>query len=144
MSETTELVFFIDRSLGRKLPQMLRNAGATIEIHDERFRQDTPDIEWLAEVGRYNWVVLTKDEKIGYRTPEQIAVAAANVRLFVLACGNLSAQEMGAILLKALESIRQFAKHNPAPFIAKIYQSGEVKEWKNRNILFKKLGNNRG
>lgn len=58
MSGTTELVFFIDRALGKKqVAEPLRNVGATVEIHDDHFSPDTPDVEWLTQVGERNWVV---------------------------------------------------------------------------------------
>jgi len=53
------------------------------EIHDDHFSPDTLDVEWLTQL-ESNWVVLTRDEKIGYRTVEQVAVAQTGVRLFVL------------------------------------------------------------
>src|SRR5438876_7899284 len=43
------LVFFIDRSLGRKkVPEALRAAGLDIRVHDELFPQATQDVVWLA------------------------------------------------------------------------------------------------
>lgn len=38
-------IFFIDRCLGKKLADSLRNVGATVEIHDDHFSQDIFDIE---------------------------------------------------------------------------------------------------
>jgi predicted nuclease of predicted toxin-antitoxin system len=136
VNETAKLVFFIDRSLGKKqVAKALQNAGATAIIHDDRFSQDTPDVEWLIQVGERNWVVLTKDEKIGYRTLEQVAVAQAGVRLFVLVSRNITGAEMGEAFVKALSRMEQFVKENAAPFMAKVYKSGEVKAWKNRDTL---------
>jgi hypothetical protein len=38
------LVFFIDRSLGRRvIPNALRDAGARVEVHDDHFSQDAQD-----------------------------------------------------------------------------------------------------
>jgi len=46
------LVFFIDRSLGRKIvAQALREVGETVEIHDDHFAPDAKDEVWLVEVG---------------------------------------------------------------------------------------------
>jgi predicted nuclease of predicted toxin-antitoxin system len=129
-------VFFIDRSLGKKqVANLLRNAGATVEIHDDHFSQDTLDVQWLTEVGGRNWVVLTKDEKIGYRTLEQLAVAQASVRLFVLVARKLTGAKMGEVFVKALSYMEQFVQSHQEPFIAKVYQSSEVKAWKNRDEL---------
>ncbi|MGH7991598.1 MAG: hypothetical protein ACREDS_15585 [Limisphaerales bacterium] len=58
------LVFFIDRSLGRKIiPDTLRNAGEEVCVHDELFAQNAKDEVWLAEAGKQGWIVLTKDKK---------------------------------------------------------------------------------
>ena len=47
------LVFFVDRSLGRRgIPDALRSAGAQIELHDDHFPQDAQDQTWLAEAGK--------------------------------------------------------------------------------------------
>jgi hypothetical protein len=47
------VVFFIDRSLGRKkVPEALRRAGATVEVLDDHFPNSTPDQIWLKEVGQ--------------------------------------------------------------------------------------------
>lgn len=43
-------VFFTDRDLGKKFPEILRGAGLKVERHADHFRQDTPDAEWLQEI----------------------------------------------------------------------------------------------
>ena len=58
-------------------------------MHDEYFPSDARDEEWLAEVGRRGWVVLTKDTRIRYRTTELAALMRSGVTAFVLTSGNL-------------------------------------------------------
>ena len=56
-------VFFLDRSLGKHIiAEALRQAGQDVRIHDDHFRQDTTDEEWLRQVGGQGWIVLTKDK----------------------------------------------------------------------------------
>jgi hypothetical protein len=57
--------------------EALRAAGCTVEIHDRHFAQDAKDAEWLPEVGRRGWVVLTKDRHIRTRQSELIKLAFA-------------------------------------------------------------------
>jgi hypothetical protein len=46
-------VFFLDRSLGKKrVAAALRQAGATLHIHDDHFPPDAKDEDWLAEIFR--------------------------------------------------------------------------------------------
>jgi len=112
-SRVEPLVFFLDRNLGKHtIADALRQAGAEVQIHDDHFRQDTPDEEWLREVGPRRWIVLTKDTQIRYRAHERAALMQAGVRAFVLIAGNLAGREMAEIFVKALPTIRRFvARH---------------------------------
>ena len=140
MTEAKQTVFFIDRCLGSvRLVTALREAGITIEIHDDHFPQSAQDEDWLPEVGRRGWVVLTKDARIGKRLPERLAVASANIRMFVLASQNLSGQDMIDSFQEAFPKMQQFARDRLSPFIAKVYKNGDVKEWMPREELLEEL-----
>ncbi|MEG4308674.1 hypothetical protein QUB33_21025 [Microcoleus sp. B3-A4] len=132
-------IFFIDRCLGKKLADPLRNKGATVEIHDDHFKQDIEDKDWLRIVGERNWVVLTKDKKIATRPLELLAVAQGNVRLFAFVDGDVPGVVVAQAFVNALENMQRFILGNQAPFIAKVHQSGLVKSCKNRKELLKML-----
>lgn len=120
------LVFFIDRSLGRKfVAQALREAGATVEVHDDHFPQDTLDVGWLTEVGRRGWVVLSKDERIRRNRIERAALDAAGVRAFFLTQQDITGPEMADLFRNALRGMIHRAVSNPAPFIYTISRSGQ-------------------
>lgn len=119
------LVFFIDRSLGRRyVAQALRAAGATVEVHDDHFPQDTPDVDWLREVGRRGWVVLSKDERIRRNRIERAALDAARVRAFFLTQQDITGPEMAKLFADALPGMTNRAIAQPAPFIYTISRSG--------------------
>lgn len=139
-TERKRTVFFIDRCLGSvRLAAALRQSGITVEIHDDHFPKDAQDEDWLPEVGKRGWIVLTKDSRIAKRTSERLAVASANIRMFVLASQNLPGQDMVEVFRKAFMAMQAFTRKNPSPFIAKIYKSGEVSEWKNHEELLTEL-----
>jgi hypothetical protein len=74
------ITFYIDRCLGNKLiVETLRSAGVTVEIHDDHFAKDAPDLDWIPEIGKRGWVVLTKDARIGTNQLERLAVASAQM-----------------------------------------------------------------
>ena len=51
MNSSTTLIFFIDRSLGkRQVAAALSSSGVYVEVHDEHFATDALDTEWLPEV----------------------------------------------------------------------------------------------
>jgi predicted nuclease of predicted toxin-antitoxin system len=123
-----ELTFFLDRQLGRyKMAGALRDAGLKVEIHDDHFAPDAKDEEWLTVAGQKGWIVVTRDERIRYRVAEKQAIRRTKVRALVLvAQGNLRAEMLVEIFLKALPKVRAIvAKHRP-PFIAKIWRDGKV------------------
>ena len=120
-------VFFIDRSLGKKIvAQALRDIGETVEIHDDHFAPDAKDEDWLVEVGKRGWIVLTKDDRIRYRATERTALASARVRAFVLTSSQLQGTEMAAAFVKALPRIKRLIANHTPPFIARISRSGNV------------------
>lgn len=133
-------IFFIDRCLGTKLADSLRKEGATVVIHDDHFKkQDMKDEDWLREVGEHNWVVLTKDKKIASRPLELLAVAQGDVRLFAFVGGDVPGVVVAQAFVNALENMQRFIRGNPAPFIAKVCQSGLVKPCKNQKELLRML-----
>ncbi len=94
-----------------------------MHVHDEHFATATSDAEWIAEVGRRDWVVLTKDRRIRHRPLEIAAVVATPVKLFVLIGGELTGAEMAAILVRQLPAMTRIAISEPAPFIARVSRS---------------------
>lgn len=122
-------VFFIDRSVGKKsVAGPLREAGLTVELHDDHFPQDAHDEEWLVEVGRRKWCVVTRDDRIRYRRLEAQAVHNAKVAMFVIVSKNLTGPQTAEVILKALGRIKRFISSHRRPFIAKIYRDGRVEK----------------
>ena len=82
---------FVDRSLGaQQIAAALREAGASVVVHDDEFAKDTPDEVWLKEAGRRGWLVVSKDKRIATRTLELLAIARAGARVFILGAGNMT------------------------------------------------------
>jgi hypothetical protein len=128
-SSPPEPVFFSDENLGRNIfPGRLREAGVTLEIHADHFQQGAPDTEWLPEVGRRRWVLLTIDARLRYNPLEQKAILAHGVAAFVFT-GQAPHDEKAAAFLKARGRIAKLMSRERPPFIAKIHNSGAVEVW---------------
>lgn len=70
---------------------------------------------------------MTRDERIRYRVAEKQAIRRAKVRAFVLAAqGDLRAEMLAEIFLKALPKIRRTPKQKKPPFVAKISRDSDV------------------
>lgn len=138
MTPSTQPVFFID-CFGKTVVNALREAGALIEHHGDHFEQNTPDTEWLPVVGDRGWVVLTKDKAIAKNQLELMAIARAEVKVFILTSGNLTRQDMADILVDVLGKLKKFAQGNQAPFIAKVAKDKRVECWRTKTQLLKML-----
>ena len=92
----------------------------------EHFAEDTPDDEWLVEVGAKGWVVLTKDKRIRKRAVEKQAVIEAKVRIITLPSGEMTGQEMADVYLANRARIGRFLKNNKPPFIAVVYKDAPI------------------
>lgn len=122
------ITLFIDRDTwSRVLDRDLRAAGIPFVAHREVFAHDTPDAEWIAEVGRRGWTVVTRDQNIRRRPNELRAVRDAGVRLFALTSGNLSAAETAATIIKAWRAIQQQVAGTSAPALFSVSRGGEVR-----------------
>ena len=140
MSSPSSITFFIDRCLGSKrIVIALRQAGLTVESHDENFPTNAQDVDWLPIVGEQGWVVLTKDANIDRRPLERMAVARSGVYLFILTSQNLSGNDMIEILTKAIVPMQNLVRKHPAAFIAKIYRDSRVEIWRDREALSEEL-----
>lgn len=97
-----------------------------MRIHKDHFAPDAKDEDWLREVGRRRWVVLTKDKMLRYRETETAALLAAKVRAFVLTSGNLRADEMAEAFVKALPGMRRLLRKVKGPFVARVTRGGKT------------------
>jgi len=119
---------FIDRDLwSRRLDAALREAGIPFAAHRELFADDMPDEEWIPEVGRRGFVVLTRDQQIRRRPNELAAVRAARIHLFALTSGNLSAADTALLCVAAWPAIARAVASHPAPALFSITRGAEVR-----------------
>src|SRR5450631_1304926 len=106
MNEPRELIFFTDRDLGRQFPALLRAAGVQLERHDDHFGPDTPDEEWIGEIGRRGWIAVSRDARIRYSPLAHSVLMECGTNLFVLV-GKLTTAEAAEAFLKWREKIAE-------------------------------------
>ena len=116
------LVFFTDRDLGTHFPAILKGAGFTVERHRDHFPPECPDEDWLAEVGRREWVAVTHDARIRYKPNELAAVVRHRVRLLVVV-GKAPLPDLAASFVATRSRIEDFLDGACAPMIAKVYRA---------------------
>ena len=123
MNEPREPTFFTDRDLGRQFPALLRAGGVRLERHDDHFGPDTPDEEWIGDIGRRGWIAVSRDARIRYSPLALSVLMESGTQLFVLV-GKLTTVEAAETFLKWREKIAATIASERGPFIAKIRRDG--------------------
>lgn len=116
--------FFLDRALqSYALRDALKALGVQVEMHRDHFEEGADDVDWLPEVAKRGWVILSKDQ---FNWLEREAIRNANGRAFLLVQGSLTGDEQVSIICGAMRRMLRILKATPAPFIARIYRAKRV------------------
>lgn len=118
------MTFLVDNNIGPGVAKGMRCFGEDVEHLRERFPEDAPDPEWLAEAGRRGWFVLTRDKRIQSRPNELAAVKKHAVGLFVLAGKNRTRCEIIQQLIRTWPRIKEHARNHSRPFVIKVPATG--------------------
>jgi hypothetical protein len=115
-------VYFTDRDLGKRFPEILRANGLNVERHADHFAPETPDAVWLEEVGKRGWIAITHDQRIRYKPNERDAVMRHRVALLVVV-GKAPFPDLARAFVATLPRIEDFLAEREPPFIAKVYRA---------------------
>jgi PIN like domain len=114
-------VYFTDRDLGKRFPEILKTGGLTVERHADHFAPDTADEVWLEEVGKRGWIALTHDRRIRYKPNERDAVMQHGVALLVIV-GKAPFADLAGAFVTSRPVVERFLDQHKPPFIAKVYR----------------------
>ena len=119
------LTFFLDYQIGRHVvADALRKAGATVEVHIDHFAQAAPDLEWIPEVGRRGWVLITRDANIRRNPLERSAYERAGVRGFVVTGKDMGGPELAELLVRSLWGMVKRSAGRRGAFLFAISRGG--------------------
>jgi len=116
------VVFFTDRDLGLKFPEILRGAGLSVERHQDHFPPTCPDAQWLAAVAANDWVALTHDGRIRYKPNELAEVVRHRVSLLVVV-GKVPYPLLAQSFVATMPRIAAFLSAHKPPLIGKVYRA---------------------
>lgn len=115
--------FFADRNLGVKIfSAILRAKGITVHLHQDHFAQNAADVDWMPEVARRGWPIISPDIRISRDRLEVEAIMTSGAAVFCLAGGHLTGEEKARNFLRCLPQITSVVARTPRPFIARVYQ----------------------
>jgi hypothetical protein len=116
------LVFFTDRDLGTRFPEILAAAGLKVERHRDHFAPDCADEEWLKSIGERGWIAVTHDGRIRYKPNELDAVIRHRVTLLVV-IGKAPFPVLARNFVATAHKLPAFLAQHKPPLIAKVYRA---------------------
>ena len=114
-------VYFTDRDLGKRFPEILAAAGLTVERHRDLFPPDGSDEQWLEHCGNSARVAITHNERIRY-TPNELAAVIAHRVALLIVIGKVSLADLARNFVNTLPKIEAFLDKHERPYIAKVYR----------------------
>ena len=114
-------IYFTDRNLGKRFPEILISAGLQVERHHDLFPQNGSDEQWLKYCGRKGRVAITQDERIRYR-PNEIAAIKQYCAAVLIVVGKAKFSELAENFVVTLPKIESFLLEHHPPWIAKVYR----------------------
>lgn len=119
------LTFFLDYQIGRYVvADALRAAGASVEVHIDHFSQSAPDLEWIPNIGKRGWVLITRDANIRRNPLERAAYEDAGLRGFVVTGKDMGGHELAALLVRSLRGMVNRVAGRPGPLLFMISRTG--------------------
>ena len=103
--------------------------------YGEQRAQEMSDIEWLGDVRRERWIVLTKDTNLtrtqanGKPSKELAALVAAEAVVFCIMSANLSATAQVARFLRHWRRIENIVNSRSGPLVYGLYHHGMQGIW---------------
>lgn len=121
-------VYFTDRDLGKRFPDILTAAGLTVERHHDLFPADGSDEQWLEHCGKNDRIALSHNQRIRYTPNELDAVVRHRVALLIVN-GKAPLPDLAQNFVTSLARIEAFLDGHEPPYIAKLYRpsSAELK-----------------
>lgn len=125
-----ELTFFFDRNFGTRLPQMIQRLKPNfgVEWHQQHFKQEAPDDQWMAELADRGWTVLSHDIKFHSVAVENLAVRQHRLGCFYLPGAESPIFYKAEIFFIANRRMIEIARSRKPPYIFNIARDGRFTE----------------
>ncbi len=121
-------MIFVDRSIPKGVAEALKKVRDDVRWLEDDFPHDTKETEWLPEVGRRDWLVISRDKKIRSRPGERRALIEAGVGCFLLTQKHpLTRWDYLKLIARALDDMLRIFEDTPRPFIYSVGRTGEFR-----------------
>ena len=124
------MVLFFDRDVGTSLPRALDllKLPTPIEYHQTHFPIDSPDDEWMSEIGNRGWTLIGHDSRHHLERAELSAIKQYGMGCFYLWGSEAKRWEKALCFLRAYERILSVMAQAETPYIYRIGKTGRLSQ----------------
>jgi len=132
------LTLYFDRCFGRHFPEEVERMKPPFNVeshYKQKFRDEMPDDEWLAIVGRKKWIVLSHDAKFHKESAQLEAIKQHKIGCFYLWGAQVPTWYKIAHLSAIFSKIKKIADSKARPYIYRANQQNRlhlVRHWDGR------------
>jgi|SRR6266508_3754265 len=121
-------MIFIDRSIPKGVADALKTVREDVRWLEDEFNHDAKETEWLPEIGRRGWLVITRDKRIRSRPGERQTLLDAGVGCFILTQKqSLTRWDYLKLLTRALDEMERIFAETERPFVFGVSRTGEFR-----------------
>ena len=117
-------MFFLDRNHGNLIRERLEEHGFQVKACNRMFPDTTPDVEWIAECAKEDWIILSGDKSIEEVPSERQAVINGKCKVFMFDDTNSKSEEWVAAILVGRQRIADLVENSDGPFFLTIRKFG--------------------
>jgi predicted nuclease of predicted toxin-antitoxin system len=116
--------FFFDNNVSKKIVEGLKAFGEEVVHLQDKFPEDSADIEWLQYVGEKGFVLITRDERVRRNPAEMAAIRKFKVATFFLGGSHLDRCKLIQQVVRNWPRIKELSGRTQPPFAYRIPPTG--------------------
>lgn len=120
-------MIFIDRSIPKGVADALKAVREDVLWLEDRFPHDAKETEWIPDVGKEGWLVISRDKKIRTRPGERSALMEARVGAFIITQKqDLTRWDYLKLLTRTLDDMESVFETTDRPFVFGVGRTGTL------------------
>ncbi|MDO8678455.1 MAG: DUF5615 family PIN-like protein [Acidobacteriota bacterium] len=116
--------FFVDNNLSPKLAHGMAAFGEDVTHLQDHYPADAKDTDWLPRIGRDEWILLTRDDRVRFKPAELGAIKQHRVGAFYLGGKERSRWELIQQVVRNWPRMNELAEKTARPFAFRVPPQG--------------------
>jgi hypothetical protein len=122
------VILVCDEDVGTRIPQALKLVGLNVLSFKDSGLSSVPDVQWLTDAGRRNWLVFSCNKRMLDVPVERETIIREKVGIVFLTSGQEWLPNTLRLILTKWEWLELIDTITPRPFAYYLYPSGRARK----------------